>query len=106
MHSYPINIIILYRPNVLQWLPVDRAEDNLQDGGGRIKVEHTAYLSRHLQIGHRVRNLRSLPVNPLLFQSFSRIDFAKRGFLHSTPAVWNSLLWTVLESASLTLFAF
>ena len=48
------------------------------------KVEHTAHLSRHLQIGHRVRNLRSLPVNPLLFQPFSRIDFAKRGFLHST----------------------
>jgi len=47
-----------------------------------------------------VRHLRSSGT-PLLSRSSSRTDFAACGFCHSAPAVWNSLLRTVLDSPSL-----
>jgi len=60
------------------------------------KVQHDtampAYLCRHLY--------RTCVHFSAVSTLYTRTDFVTRGFHHSSPAVWNSLRWTILDSSS------
>jgi len=89
----------------LHWLPV-KQRITYKTAVVTFKIRNTAtpaYLNRHIQSSDCVQNLRSSGA-PLLARASWKTDFAARGFRHSAPAVWNSLLKTVLDSSSLTLF--
>ena len=57
-----------------------------------------------MQTRQRARDTRSSATPALLFESFTRTNYAKRAFRCLAPAVWNSLSRTVLDCVTLSTF--
>jgi len=89
---------------MLHWLPVQQRID-YKVALQTFKVHSTStpsYLRLLIQDREHGHNLRS--TTTALHQPFTTMTFAKSAFRCSAPAVWNSLLKTVLNSDSLAVF--
>jgi len=73
------------------------------------QTQYYNFLSRistatSMQTRQRARDTRSSATPALLFEPFTRTNYAKRAFRCSAPAVWNSLSRTVLDCVTLSTF--
>ena len=83
------------------------AENRLQGRSLTFKVRSTStpsYLHHLLQDLEDVHNMRQRSTTPALYRQFTQTTIAKRAFSCTSPAIWNSLPKTVLDSVSVTSF--
>jgi len=97
-HAYPLL-------KKLHWLPVEqRISYKLVLLTFKIRqTSAPAYLSQHIRAYSETRSLRSSDV-PLLHVSFRQTTIGKRSFSCAAPTTWNSLLASVINCDTVSVF--